>query len=149
MEKSHTGKKLLAIVVLLGAVFWAGFYVGRQPPEEVKQQLQEFSQEVVDQTVGLVEGDLLVQKRFLQAMSGFLDGRAKILAGKPDEAIAKLDGTLDYLEETVKMQGEDASDAIHETMSKIRDLRDSLADGQEVSQEALEDVQARLEALLL
>ena len=141
-------KKFLAIVLILGAAFGAGYYVGRQPPEEVKKQLQELSQEVVQQTVGLVEGDLLVQKKFLQAMSGFLDGKAKILAGKPDEAIVELEETLDYLEEAVKIKGEETSDALLETMSKIGDLRRSLADGQAVSQEALDEAQEKLEALL-
>lgn len=141
-------RKFLAILLILGAAFGAGYYVGRQPPEEVQKQLQELSQEVVDQTVGLVEEDLLVQKKFLQAMSGFLDGKAKILAGKPDEAVAELEETLDYLEEAVKMKGEETSDALLETMSKIGDLRRSLADGQAVSQEALDDAQEKLEALL-
>ena len=148
MERSHAGKKFLAIVVLLGAVFWAGHYVGRQPPEEVKKQLQELSQEVVEQTVGLVEGDLLVQKKVLQATSGFLNGRAKILDGKPEEAVAELEKTLEYLEEAVKMKGEETAEALRETTSQIRDLRDSLANGQDASQEALEDIQAKLEALL-
>ena len=148
MERSHTGKKFLAIVVLLGAVFAAGFYMGRQPPEDIKKQFQEISQEVVDQTVGLVEGDLLVQKKVVQAMSEFLNGRAKILAGKPEEAIAELDETLDYLGEAVEMKGEETSAALHETMSKIEDLRDSLANGQATSQEALEEVQEKLNALL-
>ena len=141
-------RKFLASVLVLGAAFGAGYYVGRQPPEEVEQQLQEFSQEVMEQTVGFVEGDLLIQKRFLQAMSGFLDGRAKILDGKPDEAIAELDETLDHLEEAVRMKGEETSDVLLETISKIGNLRQSLADGQAVSQEALEDVQAKLENLL-
>ena len=148
MDRRHTGKKFLAIVVLLGAAFWAGYYVGQQPPEEVKRQLQELSQEVVDQTVGLVEGDLPVQKKVLQAMSGFLSGRAKILDGKPEEAVADLAETLDYLEEAVKMKGKETPDVLLETMSKIGDLRRSLADGQAVSQEALEEAQEKLEALL-
>lgn len=149
MERKHTGKKFLAIVVLLGAAFWAGFYIGRQPPEEIKRQFQELSQEVVEQTVGLVEGDLLVQKKVLQAMSGFLNGRANILDGKHKEAVADLEETLDYLEEAVKMKGEETSDALRETMVKIQELRDSLANGQATSQEALEEIQDKLNALLL
>ena len=81
-------------------------------------------------------------------MSGFLDGKAKILAGKREEAAAELEETLDYLEEAVKMQGEETSDVLLETMSNIGDLRRSLADGREVSQEALDEAQAKLEALL-
>ena len=148
-ERSHTGKKFLAIVVLLGAAFGTGFYIGRQPPEEIKRQFQELSQEVVEQTVGLIEGDLLVQKKVLQAMSGFLNGRANILDGKHKEAVADLEETLDYLEDAVKMKGEETSDALRETMVKIQELRDSLANGQATSQEALEEIQDKLNALLL
>ena len=156
MDRKHTGKKFVAIILLLGAAFGAGFYVGRQPPEEVKKQIKDLSQEVVEQTqevvehtIGLGEGELLAQKKFLQAKSEFLDGKAKILDGKPDEAVAELEKTLDYLKEAVKLEREETSDALFETMSEIGDLRRSLADGQAVSREALEDAQAKLEALLL
>lgn len=149
-------KKFWAIVLLLGLAFGAGYYVGRQPPEEVKKQIKDLSQEVVEQTqevmkqtIGKEEGPFLLQKKVLQAKSGFLDGKAKIMDGKPDEAVVELEKTLEYLKEAVKLEGEETSDALLETMSKIGDLRRSLADGQAVSQEALEDVQAKLEALLL
>jgi len=141
-------KKLFALILILGAVFWAGYYVGQQPPEEVKKQLQELSQEVMEQTIGLGEEELLAQKKFLQAMSRFLNGKAKILASQPDAAIAELEKTLDYLEEAARMKGEETSDAIQATMSKIRDLQDSLANDRTVPQKALEDAQEKLEALL-
>lgn len=142
-------RKFLVIVLILVAVFWAGYYVGQQPPEEVKKQLRELSQEVLEQTIGRDEGEQLFQDNFLQAKSRFLDGKAKILDGNPDEAIAELEETLDYLKEAAKMKGAETSDALLETMSKIGDLRRSLTDGQAVSQEALEEVQAKLDALLL
>ena len=149
MERRHTGKKVLAIVLLLGAAFWAGFYMGRQPPEEIQKQFQELSQEVMDQTVGLVETDLLVQKKVLQAGSGFLNGKSKVLDGNPDEAIAELEKTLDYLEEAIKISpGGDTSDALLDTMANIGDLRRSLTDGQAVSPDTWEEAQEKLEALL-
>ncbi|MDE0144972.1 MAG: hypothetical protein OXI53_07965 [Nitrospira sp.] len=149
MERRHTGKKVLAIVLLLGAAFWAGMYLGRQPPEEIQKQFQELSQEVVDQTVGLVESDLLVQKKVLQATSGFLSGKSQILNDNTDEAIAELEKTLDYLEEAIKISpGGDTSDALLDTMANIGDLRRSLADGQAVSLDTWEEAQEKLEALL-
>ncbi len=149
MERRHTGKKVLAIVLLLGVAFGAGFYLGRQPPEEIQKQFQELSQGVVDQTVGLVETDLLVQKKVLQATSGFLNGKSKVLAGNPDEAIAELEKTLDYLGEALRIHsGGDASDALLATMSTIGDLQRSLADGQDVSLDTWEEAQEKLEALL-
>lgn len=149
MERRHPGKNVLAIVLLLGVAFGAGFYLGRQPPEEIQKQFQELSQGVVDQTVGLVETDLLVQKKVLQATSGFLDGKSKVLAGNPDEAMAELEKTLDSLGEALKVSsGGDTSDALLETMSTIGDLQRSLADGQDVSLDTWEKAQEKLEALL-
>lgn len=142
-------KKFLATILIFGLGFWAGYYVGQRPLEEVQRQLQELSQEVVEQTIGLGNEELLAQNNVLRALSRFVDGKAKILGGKPDEAMAELEETLDYLKEAVKIKGAESSDALIETMSKIGDLRQSLADGQAVSQEALEDVQTNLEALLL
>jgi len=141
--------KFLTILLILGAVFWTGYYVGRQPPEEVKRQIHELSQGVVEQTVGLVEGDLLVQKKVVQATSGFLNGRATILDGKPKEAIVELEKTLDYLEQAVRMKGSETSDALREAMANVDDLQRSLADGQAVSQEKLEAAQEKLDSLLL
>ena len=149
MERRHTGKKFLAIVLLLGAAFWAGMYLGRQPPEEIQKQFQELSQEVMDQTVGLVEADLLVQKKVLQAASEFLNGKSKVLDGNPEEAIAELEKTLDYLEEAIKISpGGDTSDVLLDTMANIGDLRRSLTDGQAVSLDTWEEAQEKLEALL-
>lgn len=149
MERRHTGKKVLAIVLLLGVAFWAGMYLGQQPPEEIQKQLQELSQGVVDQTVGLVEADLLVQKKVLQATSGFLNGKSKVLDGNPDEAIAELEETLDYLGEAIKVSpGGDTSDALLDTMTDIGDLRRSLTDGQAISPETWGEAQEKLDALL-
>ena len=139
--------KFLRIVLILGA-FLAGLYVGRQPPEEVKNQIRELSQGVVEQTVGLVEEDLLVQKKVVQATSGFLNGRAKILAGKHEEAIADLGKTLEHLEQAVRMKGSETSDALREAMAKVADLQRAMADGQAVSQEKLEAAQEQLNSLL-
>ena len=61
-------KKFLVIVLLLGAAFGAGYYVGRQPPEEVKRQIRELSQEVVEQMTGFGEDDL---KNFYKPSQGF------------------------------------------------------------------------------
>lgn len=148
-RRNHMGKKFLAMILIFGLGFWAGHYVGQRPLEEVKTQLQDLSQKVVKQTIGMGNEELLAQNNVLRALSGFVNGKAKILDGKSDEALAEMEKTLDYLKEAVRMKGAESSDALIETMSNIDDLRQSLADGQAVSREALEDVQAKLEGLLL
>ncbi len=143
-------KKFLVHVLIVGAAFWAGHYVGQQPPEEVKKQLRELSQEVIEQTIGLEEGELFLQKKvlILQAKSAFLNSKAKILDGKYDEAITELDETLDYLKHAAKMKGQETSDALHGAISKIGDLQRSLANGQAISQEKFEEAQEKLDSLL-
>ncbi len=74
-------KKILVIVLILGAVFLAGYYMGRQPPEEVKKQLRELSQEVIEQTIGPEEGEMVLQEEFL------------------DETVTDLNETLDHLKQ--------------------------------------------------
>ena len=73
-------KKFLAIVLILGAVFWAGYYMGRQP-EEVKKQLRELSQEVIEQTIGPEEEEMGLQEEFI------------------DETVTDLSETLDHLKQ--------------------------------------------------
>ena len=140
-------KKFLAIILILGLVFWAGYYVGQQPPEDIKKQLRELSQEVVEQTIGLGEEELLVQKELLRAKSEFLNGKANIMDGQSIEAIVKLQETLEHLEQAARLQGGTASEAFHEAISNIEDLQRSLNDGLPVPQEAWEQAQEKLDAL--
>ena len=39
--------KFLGILLLLGGTFWAGYYVGQKPPDEVKNSLRTMSENVV------------------------------------------------------------------------------------------------------
>ncbi len=74
-------KKFLVIVLILGAIFLAGYYVGRQPPEEVKKQLRELSQEAIEQTIGPETEEVLPQENFI------------------DETVTDLNETLDDLKQ--------------------------------------------------
>lgn len=142
-------KKFLRIVLVLGGVFWAGYYVGQRPPEEVTRQLQTMSDEVVDRAHDLSEGELFLQKELLDAKSRFLDGKAEILAGKYDEAVAMLEETLHHLKTAIRKKGKETSRALlAAAMAKIQDLQRSLADGRDVSREAIDDAQKDLDSLL-
>ena len=142
-------RKFLRIVLVLGGVFWAGYYVGQQPPEEVKRQLQTMSDEVVEHAHDLSEGERFLQKELLDAKSRFLDGKAEILDGKYDEAVAMLEETLHHLKTAIRRKGKETSRALlAAAMAKIQDLQRSLADGRDVSREAIDDVQKDLDSLL-
>lgn len=142
-------KKFVRMVLVLGGVFWAGYYVGQQPPEEVKRQLQTMSDEVVDRAHDLSEGELFLQKELLDAKSRFLDGKAEILEGKYDEAVARLEETLHHLQTAIKRKGKETSRTLlAAAMAKIQDLQRSLADGRDVSREEIDNAQKGLDSLL-
>ena len=84
----------------------------------------------------------------MQAKARFLDSKDKILDGKYDEAIAELDETLDHLKQAAKTKGTETSDALLGAMSKIADLQRSLANGQNVSREEMDEAQKDLDSLL-
>ena len=142
-------RKFLRIVLVLAGVFCAGYYVGQQPPEEVKRQLQTMSDEVVDRAHDLSEGELFLQKELLDAKSRFLDGKAEILEGKYDEAVARLEETLHHLQTAIKRKGKETSRTLlAAAMAKIQDLQRSLADGRDVSREEIDNAQKGLDSLL-
>jgi len=87
--------KFLGILLLLGGVFWAGYYVGQQPPEEVKNSLRTMSENVVE----------------------------RALSFKTSQVV--LDGLI----------------------AKLEDMKQSLASGENVSQEKIEEVQKELDGL--
>ncbi|MEC9005883.1 MAG: hypothetical protein VX564_03015, partial [Nitrospirota bacterium] len=79
-----------------GGIFWAGYYVGQQPPEKVKNSLRTMSENVVEQAL-----------RF-----------------KTSQVVIK------------------------ELITKLQDIKQSLASGKNVSQEKIEEVQKELDGLI-
>ena len=88
--------KFLGILLLLGGTFWAGYYVGQQPPEEVKNSLRNMSENVVERALNFKTSQVII------------------------------DGLI----------------------AKLEDIKQSLASGQNVSQEKIEEVQKELDGLI-
>ena len=88
--------KFLGILLLLGGIFWAGYYVGQQPPEEVKNSLRNMSENVIERALNFKTSQVII------------------------------DGLI----------------------AKLEDIKQSLASGQNVSQEKIEEVQKELNGLM-
>ena len=88
--------KFLGMLLLLGGIFWAGYYVGQQPPEKVKNSLRTMSENVVEQA----------------------------LKFKTSQVVIK------------------------ELITKLQDIKQSLASGKNVSQEKIEEMQKELDGLI-
>ncbi len=135
-------KKVVRMVLVLGAVFGAGYYF-----ENIQQVFQAMSPEdVVEQAR---DGDLDIRKEFLEAKSRFVDGKAEIMNGKYEEARTELEHTLYHLRKTMTMKGADTSrELLDNVIDTIARLRQSLADGREVAADTLQQTQEKLDALL-
>lgn len=141
--------KFVGILLLLGGIFWAGFYVGQQPPENVKRTLRTMSKNVVERTLGLKEGQLNLKQEFLEAKSRFLEGKAEILDGEYGEAAEELEEALGHLKTAVGIQGKKTSQVVIDGLvAKLNDIKHSLAAGQEVSQEKIKEAQKELDSLI-
>ncbi|MDT7043662.1 hypothetical protein [Candidatus Nitronereus thalassa] len=141
--------KFIGIVFLLGGIFWAGYYIGQQPPEEVKRTIRTLSENVVDKTVGLEEGRLGLKQEFLEAKSRLLDGKAEILDGEYGEAAKALGESLSHLKNAVEIQGKKTSQVVIDGLvDKLNAIKQTLASGQNVSQEKIDEAQKDLDALI-
>jgi predicted enzyme involved in methoxymalonyl-ACP biosynthesis len=141
--------KFIGIVLLLGGIFWAGYYIGQQPPEDVKRTIRTLSENVVDQTVGLEEGRLDLKQEFLEAKSRLLDGKAEILDGEYGEAAKALGKALAHVKNAVEKQGKETSRVVIDGLvTKLNDIKQSLASGQNVSQEKIDEAQKDLDSLI-
>ena len=88
--------KFLGILLLLGGVFWAGYYVGQQPPEEVKNSLRTMSENVVERALSFktsqVVLDGLIAK--LEDMKQSLASGKNVSQEKIEEVQKELDGLI-------------------------------------------------------
>ena len=86
--------KFLGILLLLGGVFWAGYYVGQQPPEEVKNSLRTMSENVVERALSFKTSqavlDGLIAK--LEDMKQSLASGKNVSQEKIEEVQKELDG---------------------------------------------------------
>jgi hypothetical protein len=141
--------KFIGILLFIGGIFWAGYYTGQQPPEDVKRTLRTMSEDVVERTLGFEGGELDLKREFLEAKSQFLEGKSEMLDGEYGEAAEELGEALEHLKNAVGIHGKKTSQVmIDGLMAKLNDIKESLADGQKVSQEKIDDAQQELDALI-
>jgi tetratricopeptide (TPR) repeat protein len=140
--------KLVLQIVILGGVFWAGHYVGQQPPGEVQHQLKTLSNDVMQKTLGVTQEELFQQHEFLEGKARILDSKSALLQGNYREAAQKLEEALFYIKKAVQRDPEMGEQLAQEWEEKIEELKQSLEAGKEVSQETLDYAQAEVDRLL-
>ncbi len=139
--------KIIRWFILLGLVFGAGYYTGKQP-EVVKQTLRNLSGDVLESTIGLDQG-VKLQRQMLKAKEGFIEGREYLLENHFEEASGEFERGLHHLKEaaTLDPQGPIAQ-KIETVKQKVREVQTSLAQDQSLPPHLLEELRQELQAVL-
>lgn len=84
------------MLLLLGGIFWAGYYVGQQPPEEVKNSLRTMSENVVEQALSFKTSQVIVEGLIdkLQDIKQSLASGKNVSQEKIEEMQKELDGLI-------------------------------------------------------
>ena len=84
------------MLLLLGGIFWAGYYVGQQPPEEVKNSLRTMSENVVEQALSFKTSQVVVEGLIdkLQDIKQSLASGKNVSQEKIEEMQKELDGLI-------------------------------------------------------
>ena len=88
--------KFLGMLLLLGGIFWAGYYVGQQPPEKVKNSLRTMSENVVEQALRFKTSQVVIRELIakLQDIKQSLASGKNVSQEKIEEVQKELDGLL-------------------------------------------------------
>jgi len=139
--------KIIRWFIIIGLVFWAGYYTGKQP-EVVKQTLRNLSGEVLDNTIGR-DQTVKLQGEMLEAREGFIEGRAYLLEHDFEEASGEFERALHHLNEAVALDPEGPFvQKIEGVKQKVREAQARLAQGQNLSPHLLEEIRQELQAVL-
>ena len=86
--------KFLGILLLLGGIFWAGYYVGQQPPEEVKNSLRNMSENVIERTLNFKTSQVIIDGLIakLEDIKQSLASGKNVSQEKIEEVQKELDG---------------------------------------------------------
>jgi tetratricopeptide (TPR) repeat protein len=139
--------KMLRMLILLGIVFGLGYYTG-QKPEVVKQRLRDLSGQVLENTIGY-DQDTNLQRQMLAAKDGFLEGRAYLLDHHFEEASGEFERALHHLDQAIELdpQGPMAQ-KIQMVKQKVREAQQSLAQGHNLSPQALDELRQELQSVM-
>ena len=141
--------KFIGQILVLGVVFWGGYYVGQQPPGEVKQQLESFSEDMVEKAFGLDQDKWDLRREALEAKARFLESREAMLEGNYDEAAEELDKVLQHVKNAVGVKTGDPQDQVPpELLSQVEDLQEAIHSGEKVSRDKLNAAQEQIDQWL-
>jgi hypothetical protein len=162
-------RKFIAILLLVGIAFAAGYYAGQRPVgtlqktvsdlsqrlaiseetiADVRQSLKNLSQNALEATFG-IERDLRLRKGLVAAKSRLIQAKAQALDRNYSDAAKELGEAASALEETTKGIKPDAStQTMLDVAGSLRETRREVAMGKFVPLKKFDEIQRRVDQLL-
>src|SRR6185436_6353077 len=140
--------KLIGWMVLLGAVFAAGYYAGQHPVHELRKTLADLTRNVRDSTLGL-ERNMRLRQGLVDAKAEVIQAKSELLDKNFGHAAASLGRAAEHLEkaENAERDGGKAP-KVSPIAEKVRDLHLTLTKGKSVPKGKLDEIQKDVDALL-
>lgn len=140
--------KLVGMLVLLGAVFAAGYYVGKRPIPELQKTVSDLSRSLVDKTLGM-QRDFRFRQALLDAKAQVVQAKSELLDRNYGNAAKELADALEEVQKAVEAEGTGGKAATVKALAlKARELHLELTLGKAVPRARLDEIQQELDALL-
>jgi molecular chaperone GrpE (heat shock protein) len=147
--------KFLGLLLLVIGAFGIGYYFGQRPVgtlqqtvSDLQQSLKDLSRNVLDTTLG-IERDLRRRQGLVDAKSRLVQAKADIFDRNFGDAAKELAEAVDALEAATQgAKSDDATNAVKDLASSLREVRLEIAMGKSVPLKKLDEIQHRMDQLL-
>lgn len=140
--------RFLGLVVLIGATFGLGYYIGQRPISELKKTVRDLSRDVLDTTLGI--------ERNLRQRQGLVDAKSRLVQAKSDlldrnfgNAAKELADVVDQLEKASNAERDSGRvSSIKPLVARVRETQLELAVGKAVPRTRLDEIQKDLDRFM-
>ena len=147
--------KFVGMLVVLGAAFGLGYFVGQRPISELnntidilKSQIANLSRNVVDTTLG-IPANLRSRQGLLDAKSRLIQAKSDILDRNYGDAAKELAEAADSLDKAGQAERDSGRTATFKALAgKTREAKLALSMGKTVPRARLDDIQKEVDSYL-
>lgn len=140
--------KLLGWIMLLGAAFGAGYYVGQHPIDELKKTVADLTRTVKDTTLGF-ERSVRLRQGLMDAKSDVIQAKSELLDKNFGNALASLVKAVEHLEKASEAERDAGkTQRVKPLLAKVQDAKRELSAGKSLSRTTLDEMQKELDMLL-
>ena len=147
--------KFFGALVLVAVSFGIGYYFGQRPVgtlqqtvQDLQESIKDLSRNVMDTTMG-IERDLRRRQGLVEAKSRLVQAKADIFDRNFGDAAKELAEGVEALEAATKGgKSDDATKAVRNVASEMREVHLEIAMGKAVPLKKLDEIHHRIDQLL-